>query len=163
MQRLVNSYGEAMTVSYTVITRAEGYMHLPAQTLTQAMATYSAQNKGAEQPERIEKGMRQSICMVALFTIPLSLFSFFFAEQIALFFGISGASVAYCIRHMQILSFGFLLFAIYYPYMGLYQGVGKGYISTVNSSVFLVIALATGYGLRTFRKSAIIQFLSASL
>jgi putative MATE family efflux protein len=148
MQRLVNSYGEAMTASYTVVTRVEGYMHLPAQTLTQGMATYSAQNTGAARPERIEKGLKQSIAMSFFITLPLSLFSFFFAEQIAHFFGIGGASAAYCIRHMQTLSFGFLLFAIYYPCMGLYQGVGNGYMSTVSSTTFLLISLSLGYGLQ---------------
>lgn len=38
MQRLVNSFGAAMTASYTVVGRYEGYMHLPTQAMNQFMA-----------------------------------------------------------------------------------------------------------------------------
>lgn len=47
IQRLVNTFGEAMIASYTVVSRMEGYMHLPTSTLYQALPTYTAQNIGA--------------------------------------------------------------------------------------------------------------------
>ena len=39
VQRLVNSFGDAMIASYTVVGRVEGYMHLPTNTLNQAIST----------------------------------------------------------------------------------------------------------------------------
>ena len=56
VQRLVNTFGEAMIASYTVVSRVEGYMHLPTSTLNQAIPTYTAQNVGAGKMERIRLG-----------------------------------------------------------------------------------------------------------
>lgn len=148
MQRLVNSFGAAMTASYTVVGRYEGYMHLPTNTMNQAISTYAAQNKGAGRTERISIGLKQAILIAMAVTGVLSVGSFFLAPQIVAAFGISGQSAVYCMKHIRILAFPFLLFALYFPCTGMYQGVGKGSSATAMSSTFLVICLLLGYTLR---------------
>lgn len=148
IQRLVNSFGEAMTASYAVVSRVEGYMHLPTNTLNQAMATYTAQNVGAGNQSRIRAGLRQTVAMACGITFVLSIVTFFFAESIAAAFGISGTAARFCAAHIRCLSFPFLLFALYYPCTGLYQGVGKGFVSTALSTAFLALCLLFGYALQ---------------
>lgn len=148
MQRLVNSFGAAMTASYTVVGRYEGYMHLPTNTMNQAISTYAAQNKGAGKIDRIEKGLKQAIMVAMAVTGILSIGSFLLAPQIVAAFGISGQSAVYCTKHIRILAFPFLLFALYFPCTGMYQGVGKGSSATAMSSTFLAICLVLGYTLR---------------
>lgn len=148
VQRLVNSFGEAMIASYTVVSRVEGYMHLPTTTLYQAIPTYTAQNIGAGKRERIRKGLNHTVVMALIGTLVISLVTFFFAEPIAASFGISGLSARYCISHIHWLSFPILMFALYFPYTGLYQGVGKGMAATVMSGTFLIICLLFAYTLR---------------
>lgn len=148
VQRLVNSFGEAMIASYTVVSRVEGYMHLPTTTLYQAIPTYTAQNIGAGKRERIRKGLNHTVMMALIGTLVISLVTFFFAEPIAASFGISGLSARYCISHIHWLSFPILMFALYFPYTGLYQGVGKGMVATVMSGTFLIICLLFAYTLR---------------
>lgn len=148
VQRLVNSFGDAMIASYTVVSRVEGYMHLPTNTLNQAISTYTAQNIGAKKPERISKGLKHTVMMTTGITFICSIISFIFAEPITAFFGISGQSAAYCVQHIRTLAFPFLLFAFYFPCTGLYQGAGKGMASTMMSTTFLVLCLTFGYGLQ---------------
>ena len=148
VQRLVNSFGDAMIASYTVVGRAEGYMHLPTNTLNQALSTYTAQNIGAKKPERVGKGLKHTIIMTTGITLICSIVSFVFAEPIAAFFGISGLAAEYCVQHIRTLAFPFLLFAFYFPCTGLYQGAGKGMASTMMSTTFLVLCLSFGYGLQ---------------
>ena len=148
VQRLVNSFGDAMIASYTVVGRVEGYMHLPTNTLNQAISTYTAQNIGAKKPERVSKGLRHTIIMTTGITLICSIISFAFAETIAAFFGISGQAAAYCVQHIRTLAFPFLLFAFYFPCTGLYQGAGRGMASTMMSAIFLILCLSFGYGLQ---------------
>lgn len=148
VQRLVNSFGDAMIASYTVVGRVEGYMHLPTNTLNQAISTYTAQNIGAKKPERISLGLKHTIIMTTGITPICSILSFTFAEPIAAFFGISGQATQYCVQHVRTLAFPFLLFAFYFPCTGLYQGAGKGMAATMMSSAFLVLCLSFGYGLQ---------------
>lgn len=63
IQRLVNSYGTAMTASYTVAMRIEFYILIPTQALQSTLATYSGQNLGAGNQKRIEEGLKQTIIM----------------------------------------------------------------------------------------------------
>lgn len=148
VQRLVNSFGDAMIASYTVVGRVEGYMHLPTNTLNQAISTYTAQNIGAKKSERIGLGLKHTIIMTTGITLFCSIISFVFAAPIASFFGISGQAADYCVQHIRTLAFPFLLFALYFPCTGLYQGAGKGMASTMMSTVFLMLCLSFGYGLQ---------------
>ncbi len=148
VQRLVNSFGEAMIASYTVVSRVEGYMHLPTSTLYQAIPTYTAQNLGAEKPQRIRAGLRHTVIMAVIFTLAVSIAVFALAPEIASSFGISGLSAQYCISHVRCLAFPILLFAVYFPCTGLYQGMGKGMVSTALSTGFLACCLMFAYLLR---------------
>ncbi len=148
VQRLVNSFGDAMTASYAVVSQVEGYMHLPTNTLNQAIPTYTAQNIGAKKPERLRQGLRHTVIMAMSFTAVLSVLSFAFAPQIAGGFGISGVSAEYCTMHIRCLAFPFLIFAWYFPCTGMYQGAGKGMAATAMSTTFLALCLTFGYGLQ---------------
>lgn len=148
IQRLVNSFGEAMIASYTVVSRVEGYMQLPTQTLYQVIPTYTAQNIGAEKKERIHIGLLHTVIMAVLSTLFISIITFFFVPYIADLFGISGLSAKYCIENIKWLSFPILLFALYFPCTGLYQGIGKGMVSTALSASFLTVCLILAYALQ---------------
>ncbi len=137
-----------MIASYTVVGRVEGYMHLPTNTLNQAISTYTAQNIGAKKPKRISKGLKHTVIMTTGITRLCAIVSFVFAEPIVAFFGISGLAAEYCVQHIRTLAFPFLLFAFYFPCTGLYQGAGKGMASTMMSTTFLVLCLSFGYGLQ---------------
>lgn len=148
VQRLVNSFGEAMIASYTVVSRVEGYMQLPTQTLYQAIPTYTAQNLGAWKSGRIRVGLRHTVMMALLSTLLISVVTFFFTPAITSAFGISGLSQEYCISNIRWLSFPILLFALYFPCTGLYQGMGKGMVSTALSTTFLTVCLLLAYTLK---------------
>ena len=82
IQRAVNSYGEAMTASYSVAQKLETYMTLPANALMTTQSTYTAQNIGAGKMDRVMTGAKHtvviseviSICILAVvfvFTTPI--------------------------------------------------------------------------------------------
>lgn len=137
-----------MIASYTVVGRVEGYMHLPTNTLNQAISTYTTQNIGAKKPKRISKGLKHTVIMTTGITRLCASVSFVFAEPIAAFFGNSGLAAEYCVQHIRTLTFPFLLFAFYFPCTGSYQGAGKGMASTMMFTTFLVLCLSFGYGLQ---------------
>lgn len=101
IQRLVNSFGEAMTASYAVVSRVEGMMNLPASALYQALPTYTAQNMGAGKPKRIRAGLRHAVAMSLLITFILLSAAFACAPFLAESFGVSGLSARYCAEHIR--------------------------------------------------------------
>lgn len=61
IQRIVNSFGDVLIASYTVVCRLECYMLVPLTTLSQAMITFTGQNIGAKKYDRIQQGLHQTI------------------------------------------------------------------------------------------------------
>ncbi|MDE7140831.1 MAG: polysaccharide biosynthesis C-terminal domain-containing protein, partial [Treponemataceae bacterium] len=60
IQRAVNSYGEAMTASFSVAQKVETYMTLPASALMTTQGTYTGQNIGANRLDRVKTGAKQT-------------------------------------------------------------------------------------------------------
>ncbi len=129
LQRLVNSFGEVLTASYTVACRLECYMLVPINALGSTMATYAGQNYGANEIQRIKKGNMQSILMGLIIAIIIGGLCFVFAQNLVELFGLSGQSATYSLSHVRLVCFDILLYALYQPLVGLYQGIGKGTIS----------------------------------
>ena len=145
MQRLVNSCGEDMVASFTVGSRIENYLILPTLSFQSTMATYTGQNIGARQPERVSRGLRQVIGLAICITLPLSAAAYFLAPQIISLFAISGQAAAYCAQHLHLAACAVLVFAVYFPCNGLLQGAGEGLYATACAALALGVRVALAY------------------
>jgi putative MATE family efflux protein len=147
IQRLVNSYGPAMTASYTVAMRIEFYVLIPTQALQATLATFSGQNWGAGNIKRILSGLKQTIIMACLISAAFCLATYIFTASLIQIFGISGEAVEYCTRHVHTACFAIMLFSVYFPCLGLYQGVGKGYFATIIATTVLFSRVVLAYSM----------------
>lgn len=145
MQRLVNSCGEDMVASFTVGSRIENYLILPTISFQSTMATYTGQNIGAKQPERVSCGLGQFILLAICITLPLSVIAYFLAPQIIALFAISGQAAAYCAQHLHLAAWAVLVFAVYFPCNGLLQGAGEGLYATACAGLALGVRVALAY------------------
>lgn len=144
IQRAVNSYGPAMTASFTVGQRIETYLTMPANAFQITLATYTGQNIGAGNIERVTKGARQTILLSALTTACISAAVFTFARQIINLFGVSDQVAIYCMQHIQTTAIVVMIIAVYFPLLGLFQGAGDGLTATfVATGVLTIRVLAT--------------------
>lgn len=82
LQGVVNTFGEIIMASYTIIGRIEQVVQQPFSSLGTALTTYSGQNMGAGKPERVKKGFRQATILVLVFSICLLPITYLFGEQI---------------------------------------------------------------------------------
>ncbi len=82
LQGVVNTFGETVMASYTIIGRVEQVVQQPFGSLGTALTTYSGQNMGAGKPERVKKGFRQATVMVLVFSICLLPITYFLGEEI---------------------------------------------------------------------------------
>ncbi|MBQ7774834.1 MAG: MATE family efflux transporter [Lachnospiraceae bacterium] len=82
LQGVVNTFGETIMASYTIIGRIEQIVQQPFSSLGTALTTYSGQNMGAGKTERVKKGFRQATIMVLIFSICLIPVAYLFGEQI---------------------------------------------------------------------------------
>ncbi len=148
LQRAVNEFGQAMTASFTVGQRLEVYLLMPASSLQITMATYTGQNTGAERMDRIRTGIRQTILMSFLATAVLTSLAIIFTDPLIRLFSISDEAFFYCHQHLRFTAAAMLVFSLYFPLLGLFQGAGDAFAATLVATLALTMRVLSTYTLR---------------
>ncbi len=148
IQRAVNSYGEAMTASFTVAQKVETYMILPANALMTTQGTYTGQNIGAGRTDRVIIGARHTVILSEIISIGILIVAFIFAEPIVTAFGLETEAIGYCTAHVRCVAICLIPFASYFPLLGLFQGANDALYSTFVATAALAIRVASTYVLQ---------------
>ena len=72
VQGLVNSFGTVIMAAFAAAVKIDSFAYMPVQDFGNAFSTYVAQNYGANQSERIRKGIRSAAATSAVFCICIS-------------------------------------------------------------------------------------------
>ena len=96
VQSVVNAFGSDTLAGYSVCIRVDSLVTVPLSSVGNAMSPYTAQNLGAGQIARIEKGYKASLLIILGFGV-LSCFilEFFTHDILAAFLGENGSAMAY--------------------------------------------------------------------
>lgn len=145
IQRAVNSYGEAMTASFSVAQKVETYMTLPASALMTTQGTYTGQNMGANRIDRVKIGAKHTVVISEIISVCILTVVFVFATPIVSAFGLGPEAVSYCSAHVRFVALCLPLFASYFPLLGLFQGANNALFSTFAATGALTVRVATTY------------------
>lgn len=148
IQRAVNSYGEAMTASYSVAQKVETYMTLPANALMTTQSTYTAQNIGAGRLDRVITGAKHTVVISEIISICILAVVFVFATPIVTAFGLGPEASGYCTAHVRCVALCLIPFASYFPLLGLFQGADDALYSTFVATSALTIRAVSTYALQ---------------
>ncbi len=148
IQRAVNSYGEAMTASFSVAQKIETYMILPASALMTTQGTFAGQNIGAGRLDRIRAGAKHTVILSEIITVVILIIVFVFAGQIVKAFGLGTEAMEYCTEHIKFVAVSLPVFAAYFPLLGLFQGTNNALFSTLVATGALTVRVAVTYLLR---------------
>ena len=148
IQRAVNSYGEAMTASYSVAQKLETYMTLPANALMTTQSTYTAQNIGAGKMDRVMTGAKHTVVISEVISICILAVVFVFTTPIVTAFGLGSEAAGYCTSHVRCVAICLIPFASYFPLLGLFQGANNALYSTFVATSALAIRAVSTYALQ---------------
>ncbi|MCM1083918.1 MAG: MATE family efflux transporter [Clostridium sp.] len=148
IQRAVNSYGEAMTASFSVAQKIETYMTLPANALMTTQSTYTGQNIGAGRLDRVMTGAKHTVIISEIISICILSVVFIFAKPIVAAFGLGLAAANYCVSHVRCVAICLIPFASYFPLLGLFQGANNALYSTFVATSALAVRVISTYTLQ---------------
>ena len=148
IQRAVNSFGEAMTASFSVAQKIETYMTLPASALMTTQGTFTGQNIGAGRLDRIRTGAKQTVVLSEVITAMILVIVIAFAGHIVKAFGLGAEAIGYCAEHIRFVAFSLPVFAAYFPLLGLFQGTNNALFSTLVATGALTVRVAVTYLLK---------------
>ena len=131
VQSNINSFGEAAMAGCGAYSRLEGFAFLPVTCFTQALSTFVGQNLGAQQHNRVKKGIGFGIFCSCAMACVIGALSWIFAPQLIDFFAESETAVDFGVRHMRsICLFGALL-ALSHCIAAVMRGAGKPMVPMV--------------------------------
>ncbi len=145
IQRAVNSFGQAMTASFTVGQRMEMYLNMPSMAFQTTLATYAGQNIGAGKIDRVRLGVRQTFVISLMMTLAIAALMWTFSDQIITLFGLSAQAAVYCRAHLRAVALINIVFTLYVPLFGVFQGANHSGIPTVVASAALGMRVIVTY------------------
>ena len=105
--------------------KLEGFAFLPVMCFSQSLRTFTGQNLGAEQHDRVKKGVGFGIVCSLIMAQIVGLLSYIFAPQLIGFFAKSEAAIAYGTQHMRTICLFYGLLAFSHCIAGIMRGAGK--------------------------------------
>ncbi|MCD8212053.1 MAG: MATE family efflux transporter [Oscillospiraceae bacterium] len=147
LQRLINSFGTITMSAWTVGHRYDQYCAIPVLGTMQACASFAGQNSGANRYDRVRRGLFSGVLMSLAMVIVLGTILYLFAEPLSALFGLSGEALSEAVECLHFLPFAYLIFAVYIPFNGTYQGCGKPGISAISSLLALFLRVSASYTL----------------
>lgn len=142
VQSVVNGFGSSVLAGYSAGMRIESICIVPMIATGNAVSTFSAQNLGAEQSERVKKGYRAGIFMVAAFSVLICVVLQLFHEGIIRIFmeGEGGAeALAAGNEYLTFISWFFALIGAKAVTDGVLRGAGDVNVYMVANLVNLAI------------------------
>lgn len=150
VQGLVNSFGYITSAAFAVGVKIDAFAYMPAQDFGNAFATYVAQNYGAQNKERIEKGYHTALLISSLFCILVALIVNVFAVPLMKIFISKPAVVKIGAEYLHIEGTFYIGIGILFLLYALYRGLGKPFMSIVLTVISLGLRVLLAYILSSY-------------
>lgn len=141
VQGLVNSFGPVVMAAFAAAVKIDAFAYMPVQDFGNACSTFLAQNYGAREKERIQKGWKGALIAASFFSITVSALVCIFARPLMELFIDSKetAVIQEGVRYLRIEGVFYVGIGCLFLLYGLYRALGKPGMSVV----LTVISLGT--------------------
>ena len=147
VQGLVNSFGTVIMAAFAAAVKIDSFAYMPVQDFGNAFSTYVAQNYGANQPDRIKKGIRSAGLTSALFCIVISVLVCAFAAPLMGIF-IDPAQteiIAAGVQYLRIEGACYIGIGVLFLLYGYYRAVNQPGMSVILTIASLGTRVALAY------------------
>jgi len=121
---VVNAFGTDVVAAYSIATRIESFVALPAMNFAAALSTFVGQNIGAQRIDRVKKGYLATLKMTLLITIVSTLIILIFSYPLTRLFTEDLAVINISRGYLNIVSFFFVFFTAMFVNSGVLRGAG---------------------------------------
>ena len=149
VQSVVNGFGSSVLAGYTAGMRIESICIVPIIATGNAVSTFTAQNLGAGQPERVRKGYVAGVRMVAAFAVLTCLILTVFHGPIINAFleeGSDAAAFATGNDYLTFIAFFFVCIGMKAITDGVLRGAGDVVVFTLANLINLGIRVSFAFG-----------------
>ena len=124
IQSNINTFGSAAIAGTSAAWRIDGFEMVPLQSFGLAMTTFSGQNLGAGQPQRVRRATLIGCAISGLSTMAIGALVLLFGRYIMMLFTSDEAVMEYGLMMVTIVSLSYWIFAISEILSGVMRGAG---------------------------------------
>lgn len=135
LQSVVNTFGSVVVAAFTATSRIEQLVQQPYNSLGMAVSTYTGQNIGAGKIDRVKKGFRKGMIIMAVFTFVMIPLAQFGGEFIMKLFVNEEDVIALGSQALKITSWFYLFLGSIYVARGMLNGAGDATFAFMNGIV----------------------------
>ena len=149
IQGLVNSFGTAVMAAFAAGVKIDSFAYMPAQEFGNAFSIFIAQNHGAGEKERIRKGIKSGLMVVAIFCAVISVAIFAFAKPLLqIFIDPSETEIlAVGVGYLRIEGACYIGIGILFLLYGYWRAVERPMVSVLLTVISLGIRVVLAYAL----------------
>ena len=149
VQGLVNSFGAPIMAAFAAAVKIDAFAYMPVQDFGNAFSTFTAQNYGAGEKERLRKGLKDALGVSVLFSLAVSAVVFLFARPLMGLFVDSAETqiIEEGVRYLRIEGAFYFGIGVLFLLYGLYRAVGRPGMSVVLTVLSLGTRVVLAYAL----------------
>lgn len=153
MQSLINRYGVNIMAGYIAATKLFGLVSLPVMDIGNAVTTFTAQNIGANEKNRVKEGILAAIVLDVFFSVFILVLVFGFGRQIITFFISNNSNVEaieFGLRYIRVTCVFQIIQGVLQVYNGVIRGASdlRGFMGSFTLNLFARVTC--GYALAYF-------------
>lgn len=138
LQKVVNGFGESVVAANTALGRIEQIVQQPYGSLGAALTTYTGQNIGAGNTDRVKQGYKAGLICVIIFSLVMLIPCQFFGEQIIGIFVKDAEVIAIGAKGLAITSLFYFFLGMIYVARSVLNGAGDAFYSMINGLMEIV-------------------------
>ena len=146
IQGVINSFGSSVIAGYSASVKLNNLVITSFTTLGNGISNYTAQNMGAEKPERVRQGFRAGLKLVWMLSIPLTLLYVFAGKQLLYIFldNPTGKAMQVGIQFLRVLAPFYVLISAKLVADGILRGAGmmRQFMTATFTDLILRVVLA---------------------
>jgi putative MATE family efflux protein len=134
MTAIVNGFGTIVLAGFSVASRIDSFVAMPAMNIGMALSSFTGQNMGAGEKKRVSRGFHAALIIGLGITLVLSAAIFFFGDRlIALFTPNEADVIAVGHEYLRIIAIFYFLFTIMFIANGVIRGAGEAMVPMIST------------------------------
>lgn len=136
IQSSVNLFGAAAMAGTGSFMRIQGFAMIPITSFALAMTTFTGQNIGAKEYDRVKKGVRFGIVFAMILSEGIGILLYFYADSLVALFSRDPSIIIYGVQKSHISSLFLFALALSHVMSGLFRGAGKSMVPMAVMFIF---------------------------
>ncbi|MEG0073504.1 MAG: MATE family efflux transporter [Clostridia bacterium] len=150
VQGVVNSFGSNVVAGFTAACKLDSIAMMPIINVSNALATFTAQNMGAKKVPRVKEGLRASIISCCIFSVIIAVIMYAFGENFINAFLDENSNteiVLFGAKYLKSISVFYILMAFMFCSSAVLRGSGTMKAFMLSTVLSIVIRIVSAYAL----------------